>query len=97
LLAQAKGQYADAEPLYKRSSAIYEKNFGSEHPVVARSLNNLATFYYSQGRYVEAEGLLKRALTIQEKALGSDHPDFAQYLNNLAFIHVKQNLALQHR
>ena len=37
-----QGQYAQAEPLYQRSLAIWEKALGPEHPNVATSLNNLA-------------------------------------------------------
>ncbi len=36
---------ADAEPLYKRALAIWEKALGPEHPHVAASLNNLAELY----------------------------------------------------
>ena len=37
-----QGQYASAEPLYKRSLAIKEKALGLDHPSVAASLNNRA-------------------------------------------------------
>src|SRR5262249_32289298 len=77
---------ADAEPLYKRSLAIYEKALGLEHPNVAMLLNNLAELYRAQGRYAEAQSLNKRSLAIQENALGPQHPDVAMLLNNLALI-----------
>jgi tetratricopeptide (TPR) repeat protein len=35
-LYRAQGQYAQAEPLYKRSLAIVEKALGPDHPNVAR-------------------------------------------------------------
>ena len=44
-LYQAQGQYAQAEPLFKRSLAIQEKALGPDHPDVATSLNNLAGLY----------------------------------------------------
>ncbi len=44
-LYRAQGQYAQAEPLYKRSLAIVEKALGPDHPNVATSLNNLALLY----------------------------------------------------
>ena len=44
----------DAEPLYERALAIYEKALGPEHPDTANSLNNLAALYRKQGR--DAEG-----------------------------------------
>ena len=35
-----------------------EKVLGSEHPNVAKGLNNLAALYYNQGKYPEAEQAL---------------------------------------
>ena len=66
-LYRNQGRYADAEPLYKRSLAIYEKALGPDHPDVATSLNNLAALYDAQGRYADAEPLYKRSLAICEK------------------------------
>jgi hypothetical protein len=40
-LYDTQGQYASAEPLYKRSLAIKEKALGPDHPSMAASLNNL--------------------------------------------------------
>ena len=89
-LYRDQGRYADAEPLYKRALAIYEKALGPDHPHVATSLNNLAGLYVNQGRYDAAEPLFKRALAISEKALGPDHPDVATSLNNLALLYRNQ-------
>jgi tetratricopeptide (TPR) repeat protein len=66
-LYQAKGNYAAAETLHKRSLAIYEKALGTDHPLVATSLNNLAYLYEAQGIYPAAEPLYKRSLAILEK------------------------------
>ena len=78
------GRFADAEPLFKRSLAIYEKALGPAHPNVAATLNNLAILYGRQGRYADAEPLYKRSLAIYEKAYGPDHAYVAAALNNLA-------------
>jgi len=83
-LYESLGDYARAEPLYKRSLVIYEKALGPDHPYVASSLNNLAMLYKSLGDYGKAEPLYKRSLAISEKALGPDHPYVAASLNNLA-------------
>jgi len=90
LLYAEQGRFTDAEPLYQRSLAIFEKAFGRDHPAVATSLNNLALLYTSQGRYAEAELLYQNSLAISEKALGRDHPDVAHPLNNLASLYNKQ-------
>ena len=44
-LYKAKGQYADAEPLYQRSLAIREKALGPHHPIVAQSLKTISQRY----------------------------------------------------
>ena len=89
-LYRAQGRYADAEPLYKRSLAIREKELGPDHPDVAQTLNNLAELYRAQGRYADAGPLYKRSLAIWEKALGPDHPDVGLSLNNLAALYNDQ-------
>ncbi|MGB3188457.1 MAG: CHAT domain-containing protein, partial [Limnoraphis sp.] len=90
LLYSDQGRYDEAEPLYQRSLAIYEKALGGNHPDVANSLHNLALLYRDQGRYSEAEPLYQRSLAIREKALGENHPDVAQSLNNLALLYQVQ-------
>src|ERR1051326_6301612 len=89
-LYREQGHYGDAEPLYRRSLAIYEKALGPDHPYVATSLNNLAELYNAQGRHGDAEPLYQRSLAIYEKALGADHPDVATSLNNLAELYRAQ-------
>ncbi|HSR81517.1 MAG TPA: CHAT domain-containing tetratricopeptide repeat protein, partial [Hyphomicrobiaceae bacterium] len=57
---------------------------GSEHPLVATRLNNLALLLEHTNRVSEAEPLMRRALTVDEKSHGPDHSDVARDLNNLA-------------
>lgn len=85
-----RGQYAAAEPLFRRALALREAILGSEHPLVASSLNNWAILYRRQGRYTEAEPLFRQALTIREQTLGPEHPDVAASLNNLANLYHDQ-------
>ncbi|MDD4964983.1 MAG: tetratricopeptide repeat protein [Gallionella sp.] len=85
-----QGNYAEAEPLFKRSLAIRESTLGKNHPDVAQSLNNLALLYHAQGNYAAAEPLLQRSLEIWESTLGKNHPDVATNLNNLASLYQDQ-------
>jgi CHAT domain-containing protein/tetratricopeptide (TPR) repeat protein len=85
VLYKNQARYADAEPLYKRALAIYEKASGPNHPSVAVALNNLALLYETQGRYADAEPLFKRALAIHEKEGGP-----ATALGNLAMLYAEQ-------
>jgi hypothetical protein len=54
----AQGRYADAEPLYRRASAVRES--ARSRPVVAQWLNGLAVLYNNQGRHADSEPLYKR-------------------------------------
>ena len=60
-----QGHYAQTEPLYKRSLAIWEKALGPDHPSVAIGLNNLAGLYRAMNRDNEAEPLEQRAARIE--------------------------------
>ncbi len=80
------GDYAGAEPLFRRALALDEKAQGPDHPTVATELNNLAELLREKGDYAGAERLYRRALSIREKTLGLDHPDVATSLNNLALL-----------
>ena len=77
-------RFSDAEPLMHRALAIDEASFGSDHPDVARDLNNLAQLFQATNRLSDAEPLMRRALAIDEASFGPDHPRVASDLNNLA-------------
>ncbi|MGI9287597.1 MAG: tetratricopeptide repeat protein, partial [Pseudomonadales bacterium] len=64
--------------------AIDEARLGSEHPKVARDLNNLTRLLQDTNRLKEAEPLMRRALAIDEASYGSEHPEVAKDLNNLS-------------
>ncbi len=61
LFCHDHGKYAEAEPLYQRALAIYEKALGSEHSHVAASLENYASLLRATGRVSEAAELEARA------------------------------------
>jgi kinesin light chain len=92
-----RGKYKDAEPLCKRALEIREKVLGSDHPDVAKQLNNLALLCQNQGKYEEVERYYQRALEIYESKLGQDDPNVAKTKNNLASAYLKQVRADQTR
>ncbi len=67
-LYQAQGKYAEAEPLYQRSLAIWEKALGPEHPDVATSLETYAALLRQTARADEAERMETRAKAIRTKS-----------------------------
>lgn len=56
---------------------------GTDHPDVAKQLNNLALLCQNQGKYEAVERYYRRALAIYEGQLGSDNPNVARTKNNL--------------
>ena len=56
---------------------------GTNHPDVAKQLNNLALLCQNQGKYEAVERYYRRALAIYEGQLGSDNPNVARTKNNL--------------
>jgi tetratricopeptide (TPR) repeat protein len=84
---EGQGLYAQAEPWFEQCVSIAQSRFGSNHPDVATSQNNLALLYQSQGRYREAESLFLQALELHKRLLGESHPNVATNLNNLASLY----------
>ncbi|CAN0443626.1 unnamed protein product, partial [Ectocarpus sp. 12 AP-2014] len=77
LLVTFQGKYEEAESLYARSLAIYEKAYGPDHPGVATGFNNLAGLLCRQGKYTEVKPFYARCQAIFGKALGSEQPNVA--------------------
>ena len=65
----AQGQYAKAEPLYKRSLDICKRKLGENHPQTADTTDGLAITYAKQGRFAEAEPLYDRAVAAFNPAM----------------------------
>src|SRR6266581_3902872 len=70
-----RGQYWEAEPLWKSVLAMCEQVLGPEHPDTLSTINNLALLYWNQGKYEQAEPLYQRSLAGRERVLGPEHPD----------------------
>ncbi len=85
-----QGLYAQAEPWFEQCLSVTQARFGSEHPDVATSLNNLATVYQFQGHYREAESLCRQALELRKRLYGDEHLDILVSLNSLATIYYAQ-------
>ena len=98
------GRYAEAEPLYRRSLAIWEKQLGRDHPDVATSLNNLAGLSAAQGRWAEAAESIDRARRVVRRHVARVLPALAEAeqltflkANDESQLHVALSLALARR
>ncbi len=67
LFMYSQGRYGQAEPLYKRTLAIWEKAFGPDHPKVAISLENYAALLRKTDRANEAAKMESRAKRIRAR------------------------------
>jgi tetratricopeptide (TPR) repeat protein len=86
-LYDSMGNYAAAEPLYKRSLDIREKALGMEHPDVAASLNNLAAYIIPWATMRQPNRFISAAWISGKKLWDQQHPDVAASLNNLAALY----------
>lgn len=88
-----EGKFDEALPMAKRALKISEKEFGSDHRIVADVRANLAEVYIGKRDYDEAESHYKRTLAIYEKTFGADHLFVGKTLDRLAFLRfVKPDL-----
>ena len=90
LLCEDQGDFANADPLFRRALAIREKAFGPNHPETANSLNCVAGVQEREGDLVGARKTYERASSICIKTLGPTHLYTAKCLHNLA--HVVERL-----
>jgi TonB family protein len=94
-----EGKYEEAIKLQKQALAIWEKEIGKEHKLIATGSTNLGEMYMALKRYDEAVGAYQRALKIEEKLLGPEHPDLVVLMIKLGWMqygdaHVKEAEAL---
>jgi tetratricopeptide (TPR) repeat protein len=79
-----KGDYAGAEPLYRRELEIAEQLLGADNPRAANAMIGLAFLFYASGKFGEAEEWYRKALVIHEKAAGPMTSQVACDLDDLA-------------
>ena len=85
-----RGQYADAEVLFKQTLSWYKDNLNEEHPDTFNSMHNLAVTYLKQEQWKEAEELGMQVMKGGIKMLGKEHPNTLDSMHNLALIYSKQ-------
>jgi len=78
-----QSRYGEAESLFKRALAGYEKLRGPGHPETLQVRDRLAIVYNEQGHYSQAEDLLQQTLALKKRSLGLTHRYTIQTMGNL--------------
>ncbi|MEO0480196.1 MAG: serine/threonine-protein kinase [Planctomycetota bacterium] len=89
LVQSALARYGDDESAIEilRELIDLERQHLGDHPNVALSTSQLATFYSRRRDYETAESLFKEALDLQRSLLPQDHPEIATTLSNLGVLY----------
>ena len=77
------GNYATADSLLRRSTALRRRQTDAPAPGLAAGLTHRATALRKRGRYAEAESLAREALDMRRTLHGPSHPGVAASLNEL--------------
>jgi len=81
------GCNSKAETLYKEAFEMYRRFFKGDHPDLATSINNMATFYNRSGRYAEAEPLFKKALEMRKRLFKATIRILANSIVSMAYFY----------
>eukprot|EP00729_Bicosta_minor_P032642 gene32642-biopygen8655 len=82
---QEDGKDSEAEMVYRKVLALYQRLFGAEHPAATlAAANNLAWCLRHQCKFEEAIKLHKSTLRSQRRVLGMEHRDTLGTKSNLA-------------
>ncbi|MEW6747117.1 MAG: serine/threonine-protein kinase [Planctomycetota bacterium] len=85
-IAENRGDYAQAETLYREAVQMYQDLLEQDHPDVAVCKRNLAWLLYQRRKCDEAERLCREALAVQRKFFGDENQEVATTLLHLAWI-----------
>jgi serine/threonine protein kinase/tetratricopeptide (TPR) repeat protein len=77
------GLFEPATALAREALVLRENNLPKDDPLIADSLDQLASLYWNQARNQEAESLLLRCLGIRERHFGKESVQVADSLNDL--------------
>jgi tetratricopeptide (TPR) repeat protein len=79
-----KGEFDQAERLYREALQRLENATGPVHPRIASVLLRLGDFYSTQQKYGEAEVQFRRAMGIYQETFGDENLDIAICLQHLS-------------
>jgi tetratricopeptide (TPR) repeat protein len=73
LVLEGQGRRGEAEAMFARAAALYEKVYGRNHPEFATALMNLAGTVRARGELTTAIGMLRNAVSILQSTVGAAH------------------------
>lgn len=82
-----KGNYKQAEALYKATLIGLQSLLGFDHEYCATALEPLGELYRKESRYAEAKKSFQQVRKIREVALSKEHPDYGKALLDLALVY----------
>ena len=83
VLLYAKGDYAAAEPLFRKTLKVASKTYGRRHPDTLIFISQLGVLVIAKGDLSAAEPLCREALKGMRDTLGNRHPDTLSCIKSL--------------
>jgi tetratricopeptide (TPR) repeat protein len=87
----SRGQYGEAEPLYRKVLEALRRKQGADHPDTLQAMNGLAVLYWRQNQLDRSTPLLEEAVALMNKKLGPTHKDTLTTLANLGINYRSAN------
>ena len=81
---QRQGDFSGSFDAFQKALELQREAYGTEHPSVAATLNNLGAIQYMRGNWKEAVQYYEESLALHLKVHGQDHVDTAGSYHNLA-------------
>lgn len=85
-----QGEFVRAEPVLRRSLALFEKTTGPDSLETGEAANNLAMVYRKDGELAQAEAQLDRALPLMQKYLDPHSAELEIAFNNMFIVLAEQ-------
>jgi CHAT domain-containing protein/tetratricopeptide (TPR) repeat protein len=85
-----RGDLQAARETVQKALDVAVQGLGTNHPVYASALRNLALVQDAAHEYADAEKGLRQAIAIVSEIQGDDHPDLSAYLRDLAGLYETQ-------
>ncbi|MDO4690898.1 MAG: tetratricopeptide repeat protein [Fusobacterium sp.] len=69
-----------------KSLEMFEKNVGTNHPLYAASLNNMAIYYFNERNFQKAVQFFEKAAEISKLTMGEESDNYKNIVSNIKFL-----------